>query len=248
MDYIFDLLTRISWRLGAIVPDYREILFEELIARLGDKRPLQILEIGPKDGQDTKRLMQLNPEKLVLVDLPDKEADVREWLKKLPSNNIELIMGNIMYGDLIAKLGSFDLVWCTGVLYHNPEQLRMIRILVDFLNPGGILVLESVTARRHHLRNEACVEIWHNIKKTEHKRHHVSRNVTHLPSQLAIKAWLEMVGMQDIRQSRSHSCVLRKLAKTRVAYISYKPLEDASLTPSTYYHVAGLDYEIGRSF
>ena len=33
-------------------------------------------------------------------------------------------------------------MWCTGVLYHNPEQLRFVRQLFDLTAPGGHLVLE----------------------------------------------------------------------------------------------------------
>jgi len=42
--------------------------------------PLHNLKIGPKDGEDTKRPLALNPEVLVLVDPPDKETKVRQWL------------------------------------------------------------------------------------------------------------------------------------------------------------------------
>ncbi|MBT7665825.1 MAG: hypothetical protein HN608_12970, partial [Rhodospirillaceae bacterium] len=42
----------------------------------------------------------------------------------------------------------FDLIWCTGVLYHNPEQLRMIARLFDWTAAGGHLVLETATAPR----------------------------------------------------------------------------------------------------
>ena len=53
-------------------------MFQDLCARLSGKRPLRILEIGPKDGEETKRLLTLNPDVLVLVDLPDKETSVRQ--------------------------------------------------------------------------------------------------------------------------------------------------------------------------
>ena len=29
------------------------------------------------------------------------------------------------------SLGKFDLIWCTGVLYHNPEQLRMLKKIIQ---------------------------------------------------------------------------------------------------------------------
>ncbi len=244
---LLDTVTRVARRFGAPTPDYREILFHELRERLGGVCLKRALEVGPRDGEDTRRLLSLSPEKLVLVDLPDKEKRVRQWLDAMQVSNVELVIGNIMYDRQCEELEPFDLLWCTGVLYHNPEQLRMIRRLFDMLKPGGILILESATARRRRLRDDICVEIWHGLDKAEHRRHHVSVNVTHLPSRLAIKAWMEMVGFKDIQLSHSHHKVLRRLGRTRAAYIARKPEETVNSQSSTYYHIAGLDYAIGKS-
>jgi len=35
-------------------------------------RPARILEIGPKDGEDTQRLLTLTPDHLTLLDLPGR--------------------------------------------------------------------------------------------------------------------------------------------------------------------------------
>ena len=67
------------------------------------------------------------------------------------------------YQDYVIKngkfVGKFDLIYFTGVLYHNPEQLRFIQKLYDKLNYGGVLVLESATTRKRKLINENVVEI-----------------------------------------------------------------------------------------
>ena len=47
------------------------------------------------------------------------------------------------------QLGKFDLIWFTGVIYHNPEQLRFLYKLYNQLNTKGVLVLESSTIRGH---------------------------------------------------------------------------------------------------
>jgi len=211
---------------------------------LSGKRPLRILEIGPKDGEDTKRLLTLNPDLLVLVDLPDKEKEVRQWLGALGAPNVELIIANIMYDEACAILEPFDVVWCTGVLYHNPEQLRMVKRLFDFVRKGGILVIESATARRRHLRDENCVEIWYRVPKATHSAHHVSVNVTHLPSKRALLSWLGMVGFENIRSSDCLRRVLRKLGRDRAAFIAQRPEHDVK---AAYYAIAGHDYEIGKT-
>ena len=245
IDSLLDLATRVTRRLsGRRAPDYRELLFQDLCTKLAGKRPLRILEIGPRDGEDTKRLLTLRPDVLVLVDLPDKEARVRQWLAELDATSIELIIANIMYDEKCAALDPFDVVWCTGVLYHNPEQLRMVKRLFDFTRRGGVLVIESATARRRHLRDENCVEIWHGVSKSTHSAYHVSVNITHLPSKRAILSWLRMVGFGDIRSSDCLRRILRRLGRDRAAFIAQRPEHDVT---ATYYSIAGLDYEIGRA-
>ena len=245
IDSLLDFATRVSRRLtGRRGPDYRDLLFQDLRVRLAGKRPLRILEIGPRDGEDTKRLLTLNPDVLVLVDLPDKETKVRQWLGALGAPDVELIIANIMYDEACATLEPFDVVWCTGVLYHNPEQLRMVKRLFDFVRKSGILVIESATARRPHLRDENCVEIWFGVPKATHSAHHVSVNVTHLPSKRALLSWLGMVGFEDIRSSDCLRRVLRKLGRDRAAFIAQRPEHDVK---AAYYAIAGLDYEIGKA-
>lgn len=243
-DSLLDTPARLRYRLQGGAPDYREFLFKDLALRLDGRATPRVLEIGPRDGIDSKRLLALNPERLVLVDLPDKQERIQGWIGQLPADKVDLIIGNIMYDDQARNLEPFDVVWCTGVLYHNPEQLRMVRQLYDFVKPGGLLVIESATARRRGLRDEACVEIWQGIDKATMRRHHVSTNVTHLPSCRAIQAWLEMVGFVDAQQSDCHRKVMRGLGRNRAAFIAKRPEVDRA---HGYYAIAGLNYDIGKA-
>lgn len=230
-------------RLSGQKQNYRHWLWEELKAYRQDRKFTRILEIGPKDGEDTRRLLALQPEKLVLLDLPDKKEALTKKLADL-AGLFELHIGNFMYEDL--RLGLFDLVWCTGVLYHNPEQLRMIRRLFDILQPGGVLVLETATARRPFSRFGCGVEIWYEESARLHRRYHVSRNVTHLPSRKGVQAWLSLVGFMDVQAS---SCFWRTslgLHFNRAAFFASKP-ESQESQRGIYYAHAGLAYEVGKS-
>ncbi|MBI1245713.1 MAG: methyltransferase domain-containing protein [Alphaproteobacteria bacterium] len=228
---------------GAPAKDYRGHLFDELVARLAGKRPLRILEIGPKDGLDTARLLTLAPEQMLLVDLEDKRAENDVWLPKLARPGLEIRYGNLMYEPWVDDLEPFDLVWCTGVLYHNPEQLRMVARLFDLTRPGGLLVLESATARRRFLANENCVEIWYPSPQGAVKRkYHISSNVTHLPSRKAIESWMAMSGFIDIRTSAALRLQSRALARDRAAFIA-----ERGTVPGSYYGVGGHDFRIGKS-
>ena len=243
---LMDLPGRASRRLlGQPQIDYRAVLFDELRTRLAGREPSRVLEIGPRDGEDTKRLTSLNQKHTVLVDLPNREEWIRSWLPVLAPASVELLVGNLMYDTRIEALEPFDVVWCTGVLYHNPEQLRMMRRLFDLTKPGGVLVMESATARRPGLRHENVVEIWYPADKAKMRPLHISTNVTHLPSRRAMQSWMEMVGFEDIRLSACHRAVGRGLAADRAAFIGLRPTTTAK--SATYYSSVGLNYEMGLS-
>lgn len=239
-----DLPLRIARRLRGDRPDYRAFLYDDLTRRLGAAKPARVLEIGPRDGVDSARLAGLATQKLMLVDLPDKEQWVRSWLPSLDPAKAELHLGNIMYDSALDEAEPFDVVWCTGVLYHNPEQLRMVRRLYDFTRPGGHLVIETATARRAATRNENCVEVWYPSDKTLMNRFHLAGHITHLPSRKAVESWLHMVGFRDIELSDCHRRITRALAADRAAFVARRPLEDVS---GTYYSSVGLNFAIGRS-
>jgi SAM-dependent methyltransferase len=216
---------------------YRVHLFHELQAIL-DRRPQRILEIGPKDGLDSTRLASLEPDELVMIDLPEKRDMVDEWLVTIPCPH-QYIEGNLMYMDTTA-LGTFDLIWCTGVLYHNPEQLRLLRKLFKLLNVGGLLVLESATIRDRRLRDGAYVQIYYP------ETYRDTGTITHLPSAGAIRAWLAMVGFTQIHESRSYQHENPELAGQRYACIARKTEVKEG---TAYYAKTGLNptYQIGDS-
>lgn len=215
------------------------------MAYLGDQRPSRVLEIGPKDGLDTRRLLTLEPKRLTLIDLPRAEAANRRWLEDIASPAIEYISANLMYSDVVRALPPYDLVWCTGVLYHNPEQLRMLRLLYDLLEPGGVLVLESATTRNPRLRDASCVEVLYPPSQALKRKYHISANISHLPSARALAAWMEMLGFDRVTASRCHRRVSRALARARAAFLGTKP----AVPRSTVYYALGPDdaYEIGRA-
>jgi SAM-dependent methyltransferase len=222
---------------------YRKVLFQELSDYLGDK-PLRILEIGAKDFVDTRRLLTLNPKTLTLVDLPGFEDKYAEFLNQAKYPGLEYLSANLMYDQRVNDLSPYNLVWCTGVLYHNPEQLRMVRKLYDLLTPGGVLVLESATTRHPKLIHENAVEIVHPMTEELKKKYRISTNVSHLPSKKAMKSWLELVGFEKVVKSNCYSSTSRALDRTRGAFFARKPLAAAA---GRYYTIQSDGFEIGKS-
>jgi SAM-dependent methyltransferase len=211
--------------LGNSRVNYRIQLFNDLKKYYLniDTSNINILEIGSKDGEDTTRLISLNPRKLTLLDLPGGDQESEAWYKELLINtNIESKLGNFAYEDLLGG-ETFDLIWCTGVLYHNTEQLRFLRRLYDHLSKNGVLVLESATCKNPNLKNKNIVEIIYPPSEEHKKKYHVSGNVTHLPSRQAIRSWLEMVGFADILDSKCFNAQSLFLGKDRAAFICKRP-------------------------
>ncbi|MFZ0695102.1 MAG: class I SAM-dependent methyltransferase [Alphaproteobacteria bacterium] len=223
---------------------YRVHLFEELLQAAGRDsfRGKRILEIGPRDGLDSKRLAALDPALLVLIDLPEKRALTKPWLTTLPCPN-RYIEANFMYMPQAGfdALGRFDLIWCTGVLYHNAEQLRFLRKLYKLLEVGGWLVLESATLRGHSLfRESAYVQIHYP------RTYRNTGTVTHLPTAGAVKAWLSMAGFSETRDSRCFEQDNRNLIGIRKAWLARKTNEEGG---GLCYAKSGLNpaYKLGDS-
>lgn len=223
---------------------YRVYLFDELMEMAGKNgfAGKRILEIGPRDGLDSKRLAQLNPEELVMIDLPEKHDVTRAWLDEVDCNK-RFIEDNFMYmnDQDVGALGQFDLIWCTGVLYHNAEQLRFLRKLFKLLRPEGYLVMESSTLRGpKHIREGNYVQIHYP------ETFRGTTTVTHLPTAGAIMSWLQMVGFSTIRKSDCFAKENRDLIGLRMAAIAHKSSGDDG---HSYYTKSGLnpEYRFGDS-
>ena len=222
---------------------YRHYLFNELVQGYPDRyfEGKRVLEIGPRDGEDTFRLETLNPNEIIIFDLPDKTENNLPWLKKLKIKHT-FIEDNFMYikESELNKLGKFDLIYFTGVLYHNPEQLRFLQKLYEKLNYNGALVLESATTRKILLRNKNVVEILYPNTYRE------TTTITHLPSGKAIQSWLQMVGFKNIFISNCYKHENYNVKDTRFACIAKKQQTDLQ---DVYYkkQIENSSYIIGKS-
>lgn len=243
--YIFKKIARKLKRQSAFdgMYAYRKYLFEDLKELFLNEslENSRVLEIGPKDGEDTHRILSLNPKELILFDLPDKTNEIKDW-KSLLRKQDKLIIDNFMYLENkdFRDLGKFDLIYFTGVLYHNPEQLRFLNKLYEKLNSGGILVLETATIRNPFIRRLNIVQIWHP------KTYRNTTTISHLPSKKAVTSWLEMVGFSNIRISNCYDKENFNVRATRLALIAEKKQEKSQ---KVYYEkqIKNSDYFIGGS-
>ncbi len=226
---------RLWWRLTdpkRLAETQERVVFEHLrrSGRLERFRGSRILEIGPKHGEDSRLLAALAPAELVLLDLPEKDELVQRWLPGIEALcPTRYVTGNLMYlspGEL-EQLGTFDLVWCLGVVYHNVEQLRLLRRLFHLTRTDGLVVIESATTRNRRLAGKNVVEVhWPDLYRGQ-------RTITHLPSRLALRSWLEMVGFADVRVEPVYS---RHTGWQRAVLTGVRPAE-----PKPYLSYVGED-------
>jgi len=231
---------------------YRVHLFNELLSIGGQQTFLKkrALELGPKDGLDSKRLASLQLSELVMMDLPERRERVCTWLSDIscPHTYVE---ANFLYlsQEDYASLGKFDLIWCTGVLYHNTEQLRFLRKLYKLLNSGGYLALESATLRPAQSLGDECARSLRDgcyVEIHYPETYRDTGTITHLPTAGAIKAWLQMAGFQEIHDSKCYERDNRGLIGQRYACIAKKSGDDKA---NIYYSKSGQnpEYRFGDS-
>lgn len=179
--------------------DYRHYLFQDLLKNYGKNyfENKKVLEIGPRDGEDTLRLDTLKPSHISLIDLPIIQDEthhsnyywenyMKENLKKLKTP-YDFFLNNFHYmsNKELKDLGKFDLVWFTGILYHNPEQLRLLKKIFKILNDGGVVVIETAITRNWKISNQTAIEI-------------VADGQYHFPTKKGLLQMLKMVGFSEV--------------------------------------------------
>jgi SAM-dependent methyltransferase len=218
------------------------VVFERLHAEgfFNDLRGKRVLEVGPKHGRDSLLLAGLQPTELVLIDLPEKNSRVGTWFpdvaSRVPARYIE---GNLLYlpKSELRNLGAFDLVWCLGVLYHNAEQLRLLRRLYNLCNAGGTVVLESEIKGALPFTDPNVVDIYWP------KQFHDVPTITHLPSRRAIASWMEMVGFSEVQY---RNVLTRVSSRKRAVLTGIRKADDESYVS---YASSGLNplYRVGEA-
>ena len=106
--------------------DIRPLQAAQHFGQNGSLAGMSVLEIGPLEAAQTWKLEQLGAETIVAV-----ESNVEAWLKCLIVKELlGLRRSQFLLGDALAYVVShpqrFDLVMCSGVLYHMTDPLSFI--------------------------------------------------------------------------------------------------------------------------
>jgi SAM-dependent methyltransferase len=101
----------------------------DLIARVA--RGKSFLDMGGMwgiDGDDAFAAESAGAERVVICDGMDA---TEEFQRKhaARSSKVEYVQGDLHDPGTVERLGTFDVVWCLGVLYHSPDPYRLIEHL-----------------------------------------------------------------------------------------------------------------------
>lgn len=130
-----DLVVGGAWRT-----DSRwEILGDEVPASLAGKR---VLDVGSNAGYDPFRFNLRDPEHVLACE-PFAFINQARFLESIYQTGIELRQTSWQWLDP-AKEGSFDLVHCHGVLYHEVDPLGLLERLYELTAPGGLCLFGSM--------------------------------------------------------------------------------------------------------
>jgi SAM-dependent methyltransferase len=85
-----------------------------------------VLELGSCEGYNSFQLAE-RADRVVSVEGRAKNLEkahfLQPWLD--PDRKIQFVEGNLESCDL-SSFGTFDVIWCTGLLYHLPEPWRLV--------------------------------------------------------------------------------------------------------------------------
>lgn len=84
-------------------------------------------------GEGAFRAERAGASRVVIFDGMDPTVEFEERHREL-SSNVSYVQGDLHDPDDVAGLGTFDVVWCAGVVYHSPNpylQIQHLRALTE---------------------------------------------------------------------------------------------------------------------
>lgn len=130
-------------RRGAMGVRHKEITSEAIAMGLlpFDLEDKSVLDIGCWTGGDALVLAGLGATVTALEEHPISAA-AASHLASVIGCPVTVAHGSL-YADRREWQGAFDVVYCSGVLYHVTDPLLFLRICFAYLKPGGRLVIET---------------------------------------------------------------------------------------------------------
>jgi len=130
-------------RSGAMGDRHKEITSELISLGMmpSDLQGKEVLDVGCWSGGDLLILAGLGADVMAIEEHPIAAAAATMLCEQLDCN--APIIRDSLYQDKPEWKQRFDMVYCSGVIYHVTDPLLLLRICFAYLKPGGRLVLET---------------------------------------------------------------------------------------------------------
>ena len=108
-----------------------------------------VIEFGPGTGDNAVFTASLRPRAYVLVDANPSSLDAIG--ERIAQGFIKGALVEVVESDILAYPRSieYDLVLCEGVIPSQTDPRAFARHVADFVKPGGVLVITTVSATSH---------------------------------------------------------------------------------------------------
>ncbi len=130
-------------RNGAMGNRHVEIISESLAFGLlpPDLNGVELLDVGCWTGGDVLALAGLGAKVTAFEEHP-VSARAAKRLCQLVGSEAK-VLHRSLYDDRPELAQRFDVIYCSGVIYHVTDPLLLLRICFAYLRPGGTLVIET---------------------------------------------------------------------------------------------------------
>lgn len=162
-------------------------------------------EVGPKHGLHTMLIDLYEPGSITCVEAPNKfrsqQHYAREngsWVSRIRTENFDF-----HYQDFgkFTSIKKYDLLFYSGIIYHNVDQMGQLRKLHEISNDDAFMVFESSTTRNESLIDLNVVEVHHPPYSSLYRN---IETCSFHPSKKACKSMLEMSGWEIIDDSDNY--------------------------------------------
>lgn len=192
--YTQQLKTFMPWRKGPwdllgvkIDTEWRsDWKWQRIIAHTSSLEGRRVLDVGTGNGYFLYRMLGAGADLALGID-PTRIFlyQFHAVQRLLPPNGAHLLP---LRSEHLPAFGSFDTVFCLGVLYHRRSPIDHLQQLISYLRPGGELVLETLV-----------VEGGVDTIFVPPKRYAKMSNVWFLPSTMALENIFCKLGLHNVR-------------------------------------------------
>ena len=152
-----------------------------------------VLDVGCGNGYYGWRMLGAGAKRVVGTDptlrYVMQQRAVAKYLPDVPFDILPFTLETLVADKAkpLLPADGFDTVFSMGVIYHRRDPVRHLRDLLQFLRPGGELVLESLV-----------IDAQYGDVLNPRERYAMMRNIRAIPSINTLKDWLSSAGLTSI--------------------------------------------------